>query len=252
MKVALLQFDTKANAKEENFRTVERLLEGVECDLVALPEMFSTGYDTNPVAIAEEPNGATVGFMRRLAEAKGCAVVGSVATHQKGKFYNRMYVCLPNGDNFHYDKRHLFTFAGEDKTFSAGKERIVVEWRGVRILPLVCYDLRFPAWSYLPSKVDLILYSAAWSEGRIGAWDRLLPARAVENQAWAIGVNRVGIDPKGTRYNGHSAAYDFFGEMVATCGEGERVEVVEIVPQQLETFRNKFRAWQDADNIEIR
>lgn len=252
MKVALLQFDTKANAKEENFRTVERLLDGVECDLVALPEMFSTGYDTNAEAIAEEPNGATLLFMRQLARQRDCAVVGSVATKERGRLYNRMYVCLPNGDSFHYDKRHLFTFAGEDETFSAGKERIIVEWRGVRILPLVCYDLRFPAWSYLPSKVDLVLYAAAWAEGRIGAWDRLLPARAVENQAWAIGVNRVGTDPKGTRYNGHSSAYNFFGEMVATCGQVEGVEVVEIVPHELDAFRNKFRAWQDADNIEIR
>ena len=252
MKVALVQFDTKSGARQDNLEACERLLAGVECDLVVLPEMFATGYQTNAEAIAEEQRGATLGWMRAFAHSKDCAVVGSVAVKERGEYYNRMYLCLPDGDTFHYDKRHLFTFAGEDKSFSAGKERIIVEWRGVRILPLVCYDLRFPAWSYLPASVDLILYSASWAASRIGAWDTLLPARAVENQAWVVGVNRVGTDGEGTLYNGHSAAYDYLGRKVAECGCEERVEVVDIDTSKIASFRDKFRAWQDADQIVIK
>lgn len=252
MKVALVQFDTKSGSREDNLGTCERLLANVECDLAVLPEMFATGYQTNAEAVAEPVGGDSFVWMQRVARQKGCAIVGTIATKERGEYFNRMYICLPDGSNFHYDKRHLFTFAGEDKTFSAGKERIIVEWLGVRILPLVCYDLRFPAWSYLPAEVDLILYSASWAASRISAWDTLIPARAVENQAWVVGVNRVGTDGEGTPYNGHSVAYDYLGRKVADCGCDERVEVVDIDPAKIAAFRDKFRAWQDADKIVIK
>lgn len=253
MKLALLQFDTLAGAREQNIRTAERLLCGVECDLALLPEMFATGYRIDAEAIAEPATDSkTLGWMQKVAAERDCAVVGTIAIEERGAYYNRMYICLPDGSHFHYDKRHLFTFAGEDGHFSAGKERIIVEWRGVKIAPMVCYDLRFPAWSYLAGEVDLLLYSAAWATSRIGAWDRLLPARAIENQAWVVGVNRIGCDPKGTPHAGHSAAYNHFGEMVASCGEEECCKVVEIAPEQIASYREKFRAWQDADKIEIK
>lgn len=253
MKVALLQFDTQANNKRGNLLTAERLLCGVECDLVLLPEMFSTGYCINAEEVAEPAGGGdTLRWMESIARQRDCAVVGTVAVVEQGAYYNRMYICLPDGSRFHYDKRHLFSFAGEDKHFSAGKERVIVEWRGVRIAPMVCYDLRFAAWSYLAGEVDLLLYSASWATSRIGAWNRLLPARAIENQAWVVGVNRIGCDGKGTPHAGHSAAYNHFGEEVATCGEGECCRVAEINPEELAAFRDKFRAWQDADKIEIR
>lgn len=252
MKVALLQTQTIDHAPEQNRLSIERLMTGVECDLALLPEMFATGYKIDAESIAEPTEGPTLGWMKGLAQRYDCAIVGTVAVEHKGKFYNRLYVCLPSGEVYHYDKRHLFTFAGEDGTFTAGKERIIVEWRGVRILPLVCYDLRFPLWSYLPGKVDLILYSASWAASRIGVWDTLLPARAVENQAWVVGVNRVGEDDDRTPYNGHSGAYDYLGRKCADCGESESVEVVEILPERVEAFRERFRAWQDADHFTIR
>ena len=252
MKVALLQPKTIDLSPEQNRLSIERLMEGVECDLVLLPEMFSTGYKIDSESIAEPTEGPTLAWMKSLAQRHNCAVVGSVAVEQRGKFFNRLYFCLPSGEEYHYDKHHLFTFAGEERTFSAGKERIIVEWRGVRILPLVCYDLRFPVWSYLPGKVDLILYSASWAASRIGAWDALLPARAVENQAWVVGVNRVGEDSDHTPYNGHSAAYDHLGRNVIDCGEDECVRVVEIEPEKIATFRERFRAWQDADQFVIK
>lgn len=252
MRVALLQFDTVWLRREDNIATIERLLEGVECDLVVLPEMFPTSYSIDAEQIAEPSDGPTLEWMKALARERGFALLGTVAVREKGEHYNRMYVALPDGTVCHYDKRHLFTFAGEERTFSPGKERVIVEWQGVRILPLVCYDLRFPAWSYLPGQVDLIIYSASWAASRVGAWDTLLPARAVENQAWVVGVNRVGEDKDGTPYSGHSAAYDFLGRKVADCGEGERVEIVEIDSSKIASFRERFRAWQDADKIEIK
>lgn len=252
MKVALVQFDTQSGAKNENLLSIERLLLGIECDLVLLPEMFATGYNIDAEAIAEPSQGTTLLWMQHFAQQKRCAVVGTIAIKERKEYFNRMYICLPDGSTFHYDKRHLFTFAGEQNSFSAGRERVIVEWCGVRIAPMICYDLRFPAWSYLPGKADLIIYSASWAASRIGAWDTLLPARAVENQAWVVGVNRVGKDSQGTLYNGHSAAYNYLGERVATCGEEQGVVVVDINPEKITAFRDKFRAWQDADNIEIK
>ncbi len=252
MKVALVQLDTRPNDIEANLRSIEHLTADVECDLVVLPEMFATGYNIEAEAVAEPSDGATLEWMKGFARERGCAVTGTIATKERGDFFNPFYFCLPDGSHFHYDKRHLFTFAGEDRHFSAGKERVIIEWCGVRILPLVCYDLRFPAWSYLAGSVDVILYSASWAASRISAWDTLLPARAVENQAWVVGVNRVGTDQAGTSFCGHSVAYDFMGRKAADCGERECVKVVEIERGDIDTFRDKFRAWQDADQIVIR
>lgn len=252
MRVALLQFDTIWLCREQNFHTIERLLEGVECDLVVLPEMFPTGYSIDASLVAEPTNGPTLYWMQEFSLKRDVALLGTVAVTDKGVAYNRMYMTLPDGTVFHYDKRHLFTFAGEERTFSPGKERIIVEWQGVRILPLVCYDLRFPVWSYLPGQVDLVVYSASWAASRTGAWDTLLPARAVENQAWVVGVNRTGEDQDHTPYAGHSAAYDFMGRKMADCGEQEGVQVVEIDPAKIAAFRERFRAWQDADKFVIK
>ena len=252
MRLALLQFDTIASSPAVNRATIERLMEGVECDLVVLPEMFPTGYSTDADAIAEPADGATLAWMKRWAAEHDAAMAGTVAVKEGRICYNRFYFVTPAGDCFHYDKRHLFTFAGEEKTFAPGTERIVVEWRGLRFLPLVCYDLRFPVWSYLPGEVDVVLYSAAWPAGRIGAWDTLLPARAIENQCWVVGVNRTGCDLHGTHHSGHSAAYDHLGHLVAECGEEpERVVVVEVNAAKIATFRGRFPAWRDADKFEF-
>lgn len=253
MKLALLQFDTASRAKEQNLRTIEQLMEGVECDLLLLPEMFATGYEVDARAIAEPAKGGTtLAWMHDLARRHNCAVCGTIAVHHKGDYLNRLYFCTPEGKVFHYDKRHLFTFAGEHHHFTAGKERIIIEWRGVRIMPLVCYDLRFPVWSYLPGEVDVLLYSASWAASRISAWDTLLPARAIENQAWAVGVNRVGEDADHTPFNGHSAAYDYLGRKMAECGSESCVRVADIDPSKIDSFRERFRAWQDADIFQIR
>lgn len=249
MKVALFQTETVPFDRQNNLARAERFIMSVEADLVVLPEMFATGYCADAAAVAEPADGATVRWLKDTAVRSGRAVMGTVAVKERGRCYNRMYFAMPDGNLFAYDKRHLFGFGGEDKEFSAGDERIIVGYMGCRILPLVCYDLRFPAWSYMPAEADLIVYSASWAASRIEAWDILLPARAVENQAYVIGVNRVGNDSDGTLFNGHSAAYDFMGRKIADCGEVQGSAVVAVSPNEAAAFREKFRAWQDSDKI---
>lgn len=250
MKIALCQTAPIYGQSEVNLPIVEQWVASAEADLVVLPEMFATGYVVDRPELAEPMSGPTVRAMRRWAKDYNKAVVGSVFVSQLGRLFNRMVVAMPDGTLCSYDKHHLFSFAGEDQLLRSGEERIIVNFGGVRILPLCCYDLRFPAWSYLPAEVDLIIYSASWSVGRIEAWDALLPARAIENQAYVVGVNRAGSDPT-AEYNGHSALYDFFGRKIADAGETVGVVVGEIDREALDAYRSKFRAWQDADKFEF-
>lgn len=252
MKIALCQLDTTSLGVEEALLGAERLLAQVDADIYILPEMFATGYSVVASEVAEPSGGTIQTWLRCQSQQRGAAVVATVAVEERGSYFNRLFFATPSGDMFSYDKRHLFTFAGEDRHFSAGRERIVVDYGGFRVLPLVCYDLRFPAWSYLPNQVDLIIYSASWADSRMGAWDALLPARAIENQAFVVGVNRVGHDKDGTYFSGHTACYDFMGRKVAEVPSGQQgVVVVEVAMEAVSRFRDKFRAWQDADRIEI-
>lgn len=253
MKIALCQTDVVWKSPHDNIARLEELFDSFEgVDLALLPEMFATGYAVASGSVAEPAGGDISRWMVRMAERYDMAIVGSVATVESGKYYNRMYVALPDGQLLAYDKRHLFTFAGEQNHFSAGKERIVVEWRGAKILPLVCYDLRFPLWSYLPGEVDLILYCASWAASRVRAWDTLLPARAVENSAYVVGVNRVGADGDGTLFNGHSSAWDYRGVQLATAGECEGVAFAELNIERLHNYRQRFPAWADADKFTLK
>lgn len=253
MKIALCQIDIRWKNPAQNMARLDDLFatfEGV--DLALLPEMFATGYAVDSGSVAEPEGGEVAQWMSRSAKRYDMAVVGSVATAVKGKVYNRMYVALPDGQLLCYDKRHLFTFAGEHNHFSPGTERIVVEWRGAKIMPLVCYDLRFPVWSYLPGEVDVLLYCASWAASRVRAWDALLPARAIENSAYAVGVNRVGSDADGTLFNGHSAAWDYRGACLADAGEGEGAVFAELNIERLHNYRQRFPAWADADKFTLK
>lgn len=255
MKIALCQMDIAWGQVEQNLRHAQELLEGVEADMAILPEMFATGYCVEAERVAEPAgSGRVQAWLRWYAAQSGMALVATVAVaERKGEFFNRLFVALPSGEMFAYDKRHLFSFAGEHNHFSAGKERIIVEYKGMRILPLVCYDLRFPAWSYMPAQADLIIYTASWAASRSGAWNTLLPARAIENQAYVVGVNRVGEDNDGTHFAGHSACYDFMGRKIASVADDtEGVAIVELSKEAIEGFTQKFRAWADADRIEIK
>ncbi len=219
-----------------------------DADLIVLPEMFTTGFTMSPAA-AERDGRLTLEWMVALARKHDAAVAGSIAVEEGGELFNRLYFVKPDATWVHYDKRHLFSYAGEHKVYSSGSERVIAEWRGMRILLQICYDLRFPAFSRNRGDYDMILYVASWPESRIGAWDTLLRARAVENVCYVAGVNRVGDDPV-AHYNGHSALIDFKGNTLA-AGDGETtIEGWPDMPQ-LTAFRTKFPALQDADDFTI-
>ena len=218
-------------------------------DVIVLPEMFMTGFVTDAAVVAKYAD-ATLAFMHEVAERLDAAVVGSVVVRDDNEYRNRMYFVKPTGEVEWYDKRHLFSIGGEAERFTAGEERKVVEWRGVRYLLEVCYDLRFPVWSRQRGDYDAIIYSALWPKPRRDVWRTLLKARAIENQAYVIGVNRVGSEPE-LEYVGDSAVIDARGRYVVDSGDKQGVYVVEINLEEQIKFRERFNVARDADSFEI-
>ena len=248
MKVTILQRNIEwANPVLNVQRAEEAIDRNAGADLYVLPEMFSTGFCTQPEGIAESCDSDTLKWMKRKATEIDAAIAGSVAVEQEGKYYNRFYFVKPDGSVTYYDKKHLFTYGGEHLRFTAGDERVVVEWRGVRILLEVCYDLRFPIWARNRGDYDMILYVASWPTPRVAAWSSLLVARAIENQCYVAGVNRVGTDPA-CEYCGGSVIIDPYGRTIATCADNTECEATaEVDMVALETFREKFPVLKDAD-----
>jgi predicted amidohydrolase len=218
-------------------------------DLVVLPEMFTSGFSMKPEAHAEPADGETRAWLLGQAKSLDAAVGGSVAIRDEGRFYNRFMVALPDGLTYWYDKRHLFRMAGEHRHYSAGSHALIIEWRGLRLCPLVCYDLRFPVWSRRRPELeyDLLLYSANWPAARRYAWNTLLRARAIENQAFVAGVNRVGEDGAGIAYVGDSAVLDFTGQPLLELHDKPQVVTVNLDRDALRAWRDKFPAHLDAD-----
>ena len=217
MKVTILQRDiTWANPAANRERCDEAINRNAGADIYVLPEMFSTGFCTHPDGIAEPADSDTLQWMKDKAKETNAAIAGSVAVTENSKFYNRFYFVYPDGKVQHYDKHHLFTYGGEHLRFTAGTERVVVEFRGVRILLEICYDLRFPVWARNHGDYDMILYVASWPTPRVEAWSALLKARAIENQCYVAGVNRVGTDPS-CQYCGGSVVIDPYGKTIAEC-----------------------------------
>ena len=252
MKITLLQPDISWGNPAENREKAERAMDARPgADLYVLPEMFSTGFCTEPEGLAEPADSGTLRWMRRYAQVHDCAVAGSVAVQEDGRYYNRFYFVKPDGEVHSYDKKHLFTYGGEDKRFTAGRERVVVEFRGVRVLLQVCYDLRFPVWARNRKDYDMILYVASWPTSRVEAWLALLRARAIENQCYVAGVNRVGADPA-CEYCGGTLVIDPYGQTLAECGRGKACAVTaEVDMEQLEHFRSKFPVLEDADDFTL-
>lgn len=247
----MCQADITWGNKKKNMSDAARLIGAADADIAVLPEMFSTGFEMEPSAVAETMGGETVAWLRETANNSGKAIICSVAIEEDSKYFNRLLFAEPSGELYKYDKRHLFSFSGEDRNYTAGTGRIIVNYKGFRILPLVCYDLRFPAWSRGSDEFDLMIYVASWPSSRIAVWDTLLRARAIENQCYAVGVNRVGSDPV-SLYNGHSAAIDYYGNVMASAaGDGQQTVTVDLEIEPLRTFREKFPAWRDSDRFEI-
>lgn len=248
MKVTILQRNLLWANPQENVKGADDAIDrNPGADLYVLPEMFSTGFCTNPEGIAESAQSDTLLWMQRKAKEKDAAIAGSVAVAENGKFYNRFYFVKPDGSVAYYDKKHLFTFGGEHRRFTAGQERVVVEFRGVRMLLEICYDLRFPVWARNRRDYDMILYVASWPTPRVSAWSALLVARAIENQCFVVGVNRVGKDLS-CEYCGGSVVLDPYGKPLAVCEDGVECEATAVIDMQaLDDFRKKFPVLDDAD-----
>ena len=250
MKITILQQNIVWSNPEANRKIAEEAFDrNPDAELYVLPEMFSTGFCTEPEGIAER-NGDSLTWMKQQTAQRNAAIAGSIATEVDGKYYNRFYFVKPDGSVAQYDKKHLFTYGGEDKRFTAGNERIIVEWKGVRILLAICYDLRFPVWVRNRGDYDMILYVASWPTPRVAAWSALLVARAIENQCYVAGVNRVGTDPA-CEYCGGSAIIDPYGKTIAACTMNEACEAsAKVDMEALEAFRKKFPVLNDADDFE--
>ena len=220
-------------------------------DVVVLPEMFTTGFSVASVNGAETMDGPTIDWMRRESERHDIALTGSVKIRADGNFYNRMLWATPDGSITGYDKRHLFRMAGEQKRYRAGASRVIVGYRGWRLLLQVCYDLRFPVFSRSRNDYDVVIYVANWPAARRGAWTRLLPARAIENLAYCVGVNRTGRDGNEIDYAGDSAILDFKGEALVILGDVPESASAVLSAGALARFREKFPAHLDADAFEI-
>ena len=259
MIISAIQFDIKWCDHKANQSYLEKYIENnlVDSDVVVLPEMFSTGFSMKPAKISQAMDGETVTWMRQIAVKYKKAIVGSVAIEEKNQdnesfFVNRLIFAKDNGEIEYMDKRHLFRMAGEDKVYSSGTERKIIEYKGVKFLPLVCYDLRFPIWSRcVDCQYDVILYVASWPNDRIDVWDTLLRARAIENQCYVVGVNRIGDDKSGY-YSGHTVILDNKGVAMATAkNDTEESISAEVSAEKLFQAREEFPAFKDADKFTI-
>ena len=221
-----------------------------EVDLVVLPEMFTTGFTMSPQNIASTEGNKTLEWMLLEASNNNIAILGSIVFFENGAYTNRLFFVEPNGKIHRYDKRHTFTLAGEDKIYKAGQVKLIVDYRGFRICPLICYDLRFPVWARNIEDYDVLIYVANWPTPRIMAWDTLLKARAIENMAYCLGVNRIGYDDAGYEYSGHSAVYDCLGEQMVFSKE-TTVLYATLSKNHISTTRNKLKFLEDRDNFSL-
>ncbi len=254
LNIAFIQADLKWEDAEANRTLFSKEIAKLspEVDLIILPEMFTTGFSMNAENLAEETGGETFNWLRNIADSKTCAVTGSVIISEHGKYYNRLFFVYPDGNYKLYDKRHTFTLAKEDETYTAGKHRLIVEYKGWKICPLICYDLRFPVWARNTVDYDLLIYVANWPEKRVNAWDTLLKARAIENMSYCVGVNRTGEDGDGYVYNGHSAAYDPLGKELTPLNREEPfIAEITLDKSNLNDIRKKFKFLQDRDAFSL-
>jgi predicted amidohydrolase len=259
LKVALVQASVFWEDKKANLKHFGNLLSKVEknSNLVLLPEMFNTGFSMKSELLFETMTGETVSWMKNQAVLLDAVIAGSVIIKEHGKFYNRLLWVTPNGNMEWYDKRHLFRMGEEHQHFAAGKERKIFELKGWRLMPQVCYDLRFPVWSrnkaneLVEFKYDVLFYSANWPQRRIHHWDALLKARAIENQSYVLAVNRIGLDGLGIDYPGHSSIIDPLGEIIASNERKETILYATLSKKALNEYRELFPAWKDADNFVV-
>ncbi len=254
MKTALIQTALSWENPSENRSLLQEKINSISqyVDIIILPEMFTSGFTMNPEKVAETMQGETISWLKNLARSKNCAITGSLVIQENGKYFNRLVFVFPSGEIQHYDKRHLFTLAGEDKVYTAGSDKLIVKYKGFNICPLICYDLRFPVFARNVEDYDVLVYVANWPKPRVNAWDILLKARAVENMSYVIGVNRIGSDNNNLEYTGHSQVVDFLGNYIQEPQENEGIFIVEFDKEKLNETRQKLPFLNDKDSFEIK
>lgn len=253
LKVTLIQTDIVWEDIEENLLRYGQKIDGISetTDLILLPEMFNTGFSMNAVKLAEAESGKTINWMRQKASQKNAVVCGSLIVKENNNYFNRLIWMRPDGSYQKYDKRHLFNLAKEGDVFTAGKEKLLVELKGWKICPQICYDLRFPVWNRNDNGYDVLVNIANWPDKRNFAWKTLLRARAIENQAYVIGLNRVGTDGNGYYYSGDSAVIDPMGETLFEKSDEEAIQTVTLSKEYLQEVRTNLPFLEDKDSFTI-
>lgn len=252
MKVTLLQTDLKWEDKQYNRNSIQFQIEDIgETDLIVLPEMFTTGFTMKPQNLSETMDGETIGWMSLMSLKTNAAICGSIIIEENGKYYNRFIWVQPDGTIKHYDKRHLFSYAGEDKNYTPGNERIIIDYKGFRICPQICYDLRFPVFSRNTGDYDILLYVANWPSIRSEVWTTLLTARAIENQCYIIAVNRIGKDGNGLEYNGKSTIINPMGISSMKLMDKYWTNTGMINKDTLNNVRNAYPFLKDGDKFRL-
>jgi len=254
MKISVIQPDIYWENKPANFRRMAEMISALngKTDIVVLPEMFNTGFSMNPPGLSEPPFGETHEWMKGIAEKGNIGICGSYIVLDGGSYFNRFIFIGPEDEFFFYDKRHLFSIGGEGSSFTQGNRRLVFKFRGFRISPYICYDLRFPVWSRNRNDCDLMIYAANWPESRRTVWNTLLMARAIENQCYVAGSNRIGKDGDGIKYCGDSVILNPRGETIVSAGTDKQCLITaDISIEELSEFRMKFPVSRDADDFTI-
>lgn len=260
LNITIVQTDLAWRDPEKNFQQFDRLINMINepTDLIVLPEMFTTGFTTQPIELAEPVKGRTLSWMFCKADEKRSAIMGSYIVEELGKYYNRMYVVFPNGRSYFYDKRHLFRMADEDKQFTPGNKQVVVKLNGWNLSLMICYDLRFPVWcrnsfNGKNYEYDCQFFVANWPEIRNHAWKTLLTSRAIENQSYVVGVNRIGPDGNGISHSGDSMVLDPWGSKISkTRPHQEAAETVTLSGTKLQSFRKSVNFGLDWDQFELK
>lgn len=254
MKIALIQSDLYWEDAAKNRMSFESKINQIDSDvnLIVLPEMFSTGFTMNASEVAETMQGETVLWMQAMAKQKDCAITGSLVIVDNNQYYNRMLFVFPSGEIQYYDKRHLFSLAGEDLFYTAGTQKVIVDYLDWKICLQICYDLRFPVFARNVENYDLLLYVANWPKVRTKAWDTLLNARAIENLSYVAAVNRIGLDDNNFEHVGHSQLIDFWGNYIIEPQETEGVFVADLDKNAMIEMRKRLNFLSDKDDFEIK
>ena len=252
LRISLLQFDISWENPEANiYQLDQKINELPETDLILLPEMWSTGFSMHPEKIAESSDGPAVTWMINKAHEKNAVIAGSLSIKHDNTYVNRFYLVYPDGHFRNYDKKHLFSFGKEDQHYSPGSTHLIADVLGWKIMPIICYDLRFPVWCRNTSDYDLLIVVANWPAARIHHWDALLRARAIENQCYVAAVNRTGTDGNGLIYNGHSGLLDMNGELLLDLKEAQCSGTWTLEKSNLTDYRNHYRFLQDRDTFTL-